>query len=450
VDDYRARVVPITFFAFLPSLDVRSEAHKTYRNPLANGQVKYILVIQSYIPLEGVADKVYKCKKSLIRSQMTPLLLKIKRMFLSLFCSGLFVCLTGCLNESNRSDNSPGGSPNPPGTVRLDYSENPDRPKILIVGAKAVRLNIGDNYIEEGATASDLQDGDISSLITTKAQVNTAVTGDYLVRYSVTDSSGLAAIEAARLVRVYDDEPPRQTSRTLGTSAAHLGYAEHLPADYEANPMAGFPLLIFNHGGGSNANLSGGSLDAVIYSGGPPTLIQAGTWDTNLPFIVLSPQRQNSGNVDIAGLDTFIEYAKSVYNVDTSRIYMTGWSQGGFASLLYAANYPEKTAAVVPVAGGFFFGIPSNLCDIKPVAIWAFHGTNDGVIGLSSSRGSIQAVNAINACNPDVTAKLTVFPGQGHSVHNQVFSLAAMNTGDPEYDPYDQSVYDWLLSFSTD
>jgi predicted peptidase len=94
--------------------------------------------------------------------------------------------------------------------------------------------------------------------------------------------------------------------------------------------------------------------------------------------------------------------------------------------------------------------MPSNLCDIKPVAIWAFHGANDSVISVNEDRGSIQAVNAINACNPDVAAKLTVFPGQSHSVHNQVFSLAAMNTGDPAYDPYDQSVYDWLLSFSLD
>jgi predicted peptidase len=332
----------------------------------------------------------------------------------------------------------------------VDYSKNPNRPKILIVGARTVRLRIGDNYIEEGATADDLQDGDISSLITTTAQVNTAVAGDYLVRYSVTDSSGLTAVEAARIVRVYDGAPPHQTSRTRGTSAAHLGYAEHLPADYETNPMAGFPVLIFNHGGGANANLSGGSLDAVIYSGGPPSLIQTGTWDTDLPFIVLSPQRQSSSDVDIAGLDNFVEYAKSVYNVDASRIYMAGWSQGSFASLLYAANYPEKVAAVASVAGGFFNCTPSNLCDIKPVAIWAFHGAYDSVISLNGGSGSIQAVNAINACNPDVTAKLTVFPGQGHSVHNQVFSLAAMNSGDPEYDPYDQSVYDWLLSFSLD
>lgn len=384
---------------------------------------------------------------------MTSSFVKIKRLFLSLISSALFVFLIGCSgSESDRDDNPPAGgspTPKPPDTARPDYSENPNRPKILMVGAKAVRLRIGDNYIEEGATANDLQDGDISSLIMTTAQVNTAVAGDYLVRYSVTDSSGLTAVEAARIVRVYDEAPPRQTRRVLGSSAAHLGYVEHLPMDYEDNPVAGFPVLIFNHGGGSNANLSGGSLDSIISNGGPPGLIQAGTWNTNLPFIVLSPQRQNSGDVDVAGLDTFVEYAKSVYNVDASRIYMTGWSQGGFASLLYAANYPEKVAAVVSVAGGFFGDPPSNLCDINPVAIWAFHGDYDTVISLNGGWGSIQAIDAINACDPDVKAKLTVFPGQGHSVHNQVFS-AALTTGDPEYDPYDLSVYDWLLSFSTD
>lgn len=384
-------------------------------------------------------------------SHMTPLLIKIKRLFPSLVSAGLFALLVACSDSGgSQADNPPPPEdpPSSPGAPRLDYSENPNRPEILLVGGKAVRLRVGDNYIEEGATANDLQDGDISSQVAITAPVNTAVAGDYLVRYSVTDSSGLTAVEAVRIVRVYDGTPPAQTSRALGTSGAHLGYAEHLPADYEANPMAGFPVLIFNHGGGSNANGSEDSLDAVIFSGGPPGLIQAGTWDTDLPFIVLSPQRQ--GSVDPAELDTFVEYAKSVYNVDASRIYMTGWSQGGFISLLYAVDYPGKVAAVVSVAGGFFRGIPSNLCDIKPVPIWAFHGDADSVIGLSGSRGSIQAIEAINACNPDVTAKLTVFPGQGHYVHDQVFSLTAMNSGDPLYDPYDQSVYDWLLSFSLD
>lgn len=304
--------------------------------------------------------------------------------------------------------------------------------------------------MEEGAIAYDLQDGDISSLIKTTSQVDTSVAGDYLVRYSVTDSSGLSAIEAARVVRVYNGAPTTQTIRALGTSGANLGYVEHLPVNYENNPMAGFPVLIFNHGGGSNANLSEGSLDSIIYSGGPPGLIQAGSWDDSLPFIVLSPQREDSSDVNVAGLDTFIEYAKSVYNVNESRIYMTGWSQGGFASLLYAVTHPGKVAAVVSVSGGFFRGIPSNICDIKPVAAWTFHGADDGVIPLSGSKGSVQAVNAINACTPDVMAKLTVFAGGDHYVHDPVFSLAAMNSADPGYAPYDQNIYDWLLSFSLD
>lgn len=353
------------------------------------------------------------------------------------------------LTSDSLNPNSPGSPifPNSPG-ASTDYSENPDRPKILLVGAKSVRLRVGNNYIEEGATASDLQDGDISSLIKTTSQINTSVAGDYLVRYSVTDSSGLSAIDAARIVRVYNGSPTAQTSRALGTSWANLGYVEHLPANYEDNPATGFPVLIFNHGGGSNADLSGGSLDSIIYSGGPPGLIQAGSWDANLPFIVLSPQRQKSTDVNVASLDTFVEYTKSVYNVDESRIYMTGWSQGGFATLLYAVTYPGKMAAIVSVSGGFFRGIPPNICDIKPVATWAFHGADDPVISVNGSNGSIRAIDEINACDPDVTAKLTVFPGRNHYVHDPVFSLTAMNTGDPNYDPYDQSIYDWLLSFS--
>ena len=83
-----------------------------------------------------------------------------------------------------------------------DFSDNPDRPTISLLGDRTQILTLGEVYLEAGATASDLQDGDMSSQIAINGQVDSSAIGDYLVKYSVTDSSGLVAIEQIRIVRV--------------------------------------------------------------------------------------------------------------------------------------------------------------------------------------------------------------------------------------------------------
>ena len=87
-------------------------------------------------------------------------------------------------------------------TAIPDFSDNPDRPVISLIGSNAITLNIGDTYQDDGATAADLQDGDLTLQISVENPVNTAAASDYLERYSVTDSSQLDAIEVVRIVRV--------------------------------------------------------------------------------------------------------------------------------------------------------------------------------------------------------------------------------------------------------
>ena len=322
--------------------------------------------------------------------------------------------------------------------------------RVALLGDPTPSLGVGEEYREAGATARGPDGGDISSELVVEGTVNTAQAGDYLVRYTARDGGREAA--AVRIVRVHADDPAVHTRRPAGSTAAAMGYWEHLPRAYADDPEAGFPLLVFNHGYGAAADLTSGTparvLDSVRLSGGPPALLTSRRWDESLPFIVLSPQRPVALDIDPAQLDEFIEYAKSTYNIDASRVYMAGWSQGGYISMLYAVAYPHKVAAVAPISGGFFRGLPQDLCAIGPVPVWAFHGEDDDVIALKGTNGSEAAVAAINGCNPDSPARLTVYPGQGHAVHDRTFSLAGMHTGDPRYDAYDQSVYEWFLSFS--
>ena len=74
-------------------------------------------------------------------------------------------------------------------------------PVITLVGGN-VTLTVGDAYTEQGATATDAEDGDLTANIVITGNVNTAVAGTYTVRYNVTDSAGNAATEVTRTVTV--------------------------------------------------------------------------------------------------------------------------------------------------------------------------------------------------------------------------------------------------------
>lgn len=87
---------------------------------------------------------------------------------------------------------------------------NPDitPPVITLSGPSNITLNVGDIYQEQGATATDNFDGDISANIVISGTVNTSLAGVYLITYNVSDSFGNAANEVVRTVNVVADTVP--------------------------------------------------------------------------------------------------------------------------------------------------------------------------------------------------------------------------------------------------
>jgi len=340
-----------------------------------------------------------------------------------------------------------------------DFSENPDRPTIALLGERTQHLALGEDYLEPGAMAIDEQDGDISSEIIINGQVNTNSIGDYLIRYSVTDSDGTVAIEQIRVVRIIGDTLENHSRRPLGSTIANFGYLEHLPVDYGQTTAQKPPLLIYLHGGGGNVEFANTSdptlaLDAVINNYGVPKLIEDGQWDDTLPFVVLAPQL---GAVPSSGykarLDAFVEYAIRAYDVDVSRVYLSGYSQGGFLSAAYAKDFPDKIAAIASISPAFANEIeplPSDFCNIERVPVWFFHATNDEVISFVNT---FQVYNAIlDNCQALPLPKLSLVIGGEHAIHHAVYNLEALVGGiaqavyDTRFEPYDLSVYQWLLS----
>ena len=78
-------------------------------------------------------------------------------------------------------------------------------PVISLLGNSSLNVEQGSTYNDDGATATDIYDGDISSSIVTTNSVNTSTIGSYSVTYNVSDSSGNAAAEVSRTVNVGPD-----------------------------------------------------------------------------------------------------------------------------------------------------------------------------------------------------------------------------------------------------
>ena len=81
-------------------------------------------------------------------------------------------------------------------------------PVITLNGDNPQTVNIGEAYVEAGASASDPEDGDLTgSLVIDASAVDTNTVGSYDVDYSVTDSSGNVGT-ATRTVNVVDNVAP--------------------------------------------------------------------------------------------------------------------------------------------------------------------------------------------------------------------------------------------------
>lgn len=75
-------------------------------------------------------------------------------------------------------------------------------PTVTLIGDAVVTLEIGNEYIEAGATAQDTVDGNIEVVIT--GNVDTQTIGAYTVNYTATDTSGNTA-SISRAVQVQDN-----------------------------------------------------------------------------------------------------------------------------------------------------------------------------------------------------------------------------------------------------
>ena len=237
------------------------------------------------------------------------------------------------------------------------------------------------------------------------------------------------------------------TAYPLGTTDAIFGHLVYTPSGY-AEDGPEYPLLIFLHGWDPNANAGTDEeeLNKVRIGNTPPGLIEKKRWNPTYPFIVVSP-RLKTTYWPHEQIHDFIKYIIDHYQINRNRIYLTGLSLGGGGTWYYVGErgIDNYVAAIVPISARGEERIIDNLTDVP---IWAFHGDSDNTVLAFKNYGSVPLVQRINNKNPMVKARVTVFKDTGHDAWSKVY-LDAFTTN-VIYDPFDVSIYDWMLQFKKD
>ncbi|MFN8357899.1 MAG: alpha/beta fold hydrolase [Spirosomataceae bacterium] len=241
-----------------------------------------------------------------------------------------------------------------------------------------------------------------------------------------------------------DTEPqvlltPTQTAIAYSINSNVGGYLEALPTSYTAGTEK-YPLFLFLHGAGEVGN---GTTDiAKVESNGPPALLKKQLFPSSFTvngktysFIVISPQfRSWPTTTDIQAV---LDHVLTKYRVDVSRIYVCGLSMGGGLTWDYAATYPNRLAAIVPICGATSPLLPKaqSIAQGK-LPVWAFHNQDDSVVPVSNTT---EFVAKINSQNPSVAARMTIWPTGDHDAWTKATN--------PSYKENGLNIYEWCLQY---
>lgn len=188
--------------------------------------------------------------------------------------------------------------------------------------------------------------------------------------------------------------------------------------DMPPNHKEKVPLIVFLHGSGERGN----NLEKVK-AHSPFTyksLIQE-------PVAILAPQCPIGQWWDTDTIYHLILDIIDKYPIDTSRIYLTGLSMGGWGTLKLAMEHPKMFAAVAAICAPTDRVMTANIHRYKDLNIKIFQGGMDDIVAPENAFRFYQKLHPINK-----KAELIIFPNDNHNAWDTTYS-------NPKF-------YQWMLS----
>jgi len=178
---------------------------------------------------------------------------------------------------------------------------------------------------------------------------------------------------------------PGNYVRQVRVQGSPRKYRIHMPKCYDAT--APLPIIFAFHGTSASASV----------------LERETSFDNladSLGFFVVYPEGLHRGwNIGDCCRYSFVKHKDETaftmamldtlsrgLRVDSTRVYATGYSDGGTLSLLLACAVPSRITAVASVSGTLLDPLPS--CDVsRPVPVMIIHGTGDHNIPYEGKQG---------------------------------------------------------------
>ena len=166
-----------------------------------------------------------------------------------------------------------------------------------------------------------------------------------------------------------------RTNGTMASSGQKRKYLLYVPKSYDGTKPT--PLVISMHAA----------------AGWPAQQMNLSRWNRlaeSQGFIVVYPSGSDVPKIwhlergagllrDVQFIAALIDTLKAAYNIDPTRIYANGLSNGGGMAFVLSCTLSNRIAAVGMVAAAQT--LPSDWCqDQRPVPMIAFHGTADPIV----------------------------------------------------------------------
>jgi pimeloyl-ACP methyl ester carboxylesterase len=179
-------------------------------------------------------------------------------------------------------------------------------------------------------------------------------------------------------------------------------YVLRVPDEYRGDEPV--PLLVYLSGGAGRALLGWATAREALEDTG---------------YLVAFPQASGMWWSDESHelVRLLVDEMLERFNVDTNRVYLAGFSNGGTGTFFYAARWADRLAAAVSLEGAGRFGRSGGSLispgEFDGLPFLFVHGDHDRVIDVEASRESAETLRKENG---DALVQLEILPGRGHDV----------------------------------